>query len=393
MKRTIRYPIAFDAELPRHKEPKTVLAFVEGEVDIPELDAGEAPVAIRVSDVDQIFGQVEGTEFRVHNDRLLVDTGMTPEEFGGIEIDNIEHRGSLILPALEIMRREVGFGDGLHIYPPKAPLVLGGLIWNGGVSQDAQEAWSQMVEAGKLAERHMDDERARGWRERTARHAASFAVIGDSVWRESSEPCYTVTPNMAPGLTTRVSDFFVTLREGLMDGSRWNKFRADGRNFSALDRARAYRSARRAAAVAGFEDDRNLPRIDVRSPDLPLVDFEAHEFERVSRLLVYDVADAFRKIAHGRGVEMFLSTPRDLLDAFVEARESVSGMDARTGITLAQEQAMQGLVDQLNVLVPRGHPYLVKMNLAEINEIYDDWLSREVSLESMVSMPMPGGPK
>jgi len=51
---------------------------------------------------------------------------------------------------------------------------------------------------------------------------------------------------------------------------------------------------------------------------------------------------------------------------------------------------LQGLVDMLNVLVPRGRPYLVKMNLAEINEVYDDWLSREVSLDSMVSMPVPG---
>ncbi|MNL43640.1 hypothetical protein D3C87_1661610 [compost metagenome] len=128
----------------------------------------------------------------------------------------------------------------------------------------------------------------------------------------------------------------------------------------------------------------------MRSADLPLIDFDAHEFERVSRLLVYDVADAFRKIAHGRGVEMFMSTPSDLMTAFIVARGSLVGRDAREGISLAQEQAMQGLVDMLNVLVPRGRPYLVKTSLAEINEVYDDWLSREVSLESMVSMPVPG---
>jgi hypothetical protein len=390
MKRTIRYPLAFDAELPRHKEPKTILAFVEGEVDIPEIDAGDAPVAIRVSDVDQIFGQTAGTEFRVHNERLLVDTGMTPEEFGGIEIDNIEKRGSLILPSLELMRKEFGFGDALHMYPPKAGIVIGGLCWNGGVGKEAREAWNQMVEAGKLAARHMDDERARAWSERVMRHAASFAVIGDSVWKESPEPCYTVTPTIDPGLTTRVSDFFGGLRDGLMDSSRWIKYRGEGRNFSALDRDRAYRYGRRAAAIAGFDGERNLPRIDLRSADLPLIDFDAHEFERVSRLLIYDMADAFRKIAHGRGVEMFLSAPTDLMNAFFEARDLVAGMDARTGITLRQEQAMQAVVDMLNVLVPRGHAYLVKMDLAEINEIYDDWLSREVSLESMVPMQIPG---
>jgi hypothetical protein len=247
-----------------------------------------------------------------------------------------------------------------------------------------------MVEAGKLAERHMDDERARTWTELTLRHAATFAVIGDSVWKETPEPCYTVTPDRAPGLTTRRAGFFARLRDGLMDSSYWDRYRGDSRNFSALDRERAYRYGRRAALAAGVEDDRNLPRIDVRSADLPLIDFDAHEFERVSRLLVYDVADAFRKIAHGRGVEMFLSTPSDVMNAFIVARDCLVGMDAREGITLAQEQAMQGLVDMLNVLVPRGRPYLVKMNLAEINEVYDDWLSREVSLESMVSMPVPG---
>ncbi|MCS4090114.1 hypothetical protein [Rhizobium sp. BK176] len=390
MKRTIKYPVAFDAELPRHKEPKTVLAFVEGEVEIPEIDAKDAPVAIRVSDVDQIFGEKAGTEFRVHDERLLVDTGIVPEEFGGIEIDNIEKRGSLILPSLELMRKEFGFGDGMHIFPQKAFIVIGGLCWNGGVGKDAMDAWNQMVEAGKLAARHLDDERARVWSDRVQRHAASFAVIGDSVWKESPEPCYTVTPSMAPGLTTRTSGFFKKLRDGLMDSSRWNDFRAGGRNFSALDRERAYRYGRRAAAVAGFEDDRNFPRIDLRSADLPLVDFDAHEFERVSRLLIYDMADAFRKIAHGRGVEMFLSAPKDLMNAFYEARDMVAGMDARTGITLGQEQSMQTVVDMLNVLVPRGHQYLVKMDLAEINEIYDDWLSREVSLESMVPMQIPG---
>lgn len=390
MKRTIRYPVAFEAELPRHKDPKTVFAFVEGEVEIPELAAGDAPIAIRVSDVDQIFGQVAGTEYRVHDERLLVDTGMTPEEFGGKEIDNIEKRGSLILPALELMRKEFGFGDGFHLYPPKAPIVLGGLIWNGGVSKEAREAWGQMVEAGKLAERHMDDEQARTWTELTRRHAATFAVIGDSVWKETPEPCYTVAPDRAPGLTTRRAGFFARLRDGLMDSSYWDRYRGDSRNFSALDRERAYRYGRRAAAAAGFEDDRSLPRVDVRSADLPLIDFDAHEFERVSRLLVYDVADAFRKIAHGRGVEMFLSTPSDVIEAFVAARECLVGMDARKGITLGQEQAMQALVDMLNTLVPRGRPYLVKMNLDEINEVYDDWLSREVSLESMVSMPVPG---
>ncbi|MDW9481707.1 hypothetical protein GOB57_23960 [Sinorhizobium meliloti] len=388
MKRTIRYPVAFDAELPRHKEPKTVLAFVEGDVEIPEVDAGEAPVVIRVSDVDHIFGQVEGTEYRLHDERLLVDTGMTPEEFGGIEVGNVEQRGSLILPALEAMRKEFGFGDGFHLYPPKAPIVLGGLIWNGGVASDSREAWSQMIEAGKLAERHMDDDRARAWRDLTERHAATFAIIGDRVWKQTAEPCYTVTPERPPGLTTRASDFFGTLRDGLMNSSRWSKFRTDGRNFSALDRDRAYRYGRRAAAM--FEDEHDLPRIDVRSPDLPLMDFDAHEFERVSRLLVYDVADAFRKIAHGRGVELFLATPREVHDIFLNARDCLADMDARVGITLAQEEAMQSLVDMLNSLVPLGHPYLVKMNLAEINEVFDDWLSREVSLESMVPMPMPG---
>jgi hypothetical protein len=390
MKRNIKYPVAFDAELPRHKEPKTVIAFVEGEVEIPELDADDVPVVIRVSDVDQMFGQVEGTEYRLHEERLLVDTGMSPEEFGGVEIGNVEQRGSLIRPALEAMRKEFGFGDGFHLYPPKAPIVLGGLIWNGGVAADAREAWGQMVEAGKLAERHMTDQRARAWKELTERHANTFAVIGDSVWQQTHEPCYTVTPDRSPGLTTRVSEFFGTLRNGYMDSSRWNKFRAEGRNFSALDRDRAYRYGRRAAAVGGFEDDRNLPRIDVRSPDLPLVDFDAHEFERVSRLLVYDVADAFRKIAHGRGVEMFLSAPREVMDVFLDARDCLEGMDARTGISRSQEDAMQSLVDMLNNLVPLGHPYLVKMKLSELNEVFDDWLSREVSLESMVPMPIPG---
>jgi hypothetical protein len=388
MKRTIKYPVAFDAELPRHKEPKTVLAFVEGEVEIPEIDAADAPVAIRVHDIDQIFGEKAGTEFRVHNERLLVDTGMTPDEFGGVEIDSIEKRGSLILPSLELMHKE--FGDGMHIYPAKACTAVAGLIWSGGVAKDVREVWSQMVEAGKLATRHLGDERARGWSEMITRHASSFAVIGDSVWKETPEPCYTVTPNLAPGLTTRTSGFFGRLRDGLMDSSHWNDFRAKGRNFSSLDRERAYRYGRRAAAMAGFDDDRNLPRIDVRSADLPLVDFDSHEFERVSRLLIYDMADAFRKIAHGRGVEMFLSVPADVMNAFIEARDLVAGMDARTGITLRQEQAMQTVVDMLNVLVPRGQPYLAKMDLAEINEIYDDWLSREVSLESMVPMQIPG---
>ncbi len=390
MKRTIKYPVAFDADLPRHKEPKTVLAFVQGEVEIPELDVRDAPVVIRVSDVDQIVGRADGTEYRLHEERFLVDTGMTPEEFGGVEIGSVEQRGSLIRPALEAMRKEFGFGDGFHLYPQRAPMVLGGLLWNGGVAKEAQEAWEQMVEAGKLAERHVDDERLRAWRELTERHASTFAVIGDSVWQQSPEPCYTLTPERPPGLTTRVSDFFTTLRNGFMDSSRWNRFRTDGRNFSALDRDRAYRYGRRAAAVGGFGDDRNLPRIDVRSADLPLIDFDAHEFERVSRLLVYDVADAFRKIAHGRGVEMFLSAPREVMDAFLTARECLNGMDARAGISLTQEESMQGLVDMLNGHVTMGHPYLVKMNLAEINEVFDDWLSREVSLESMVPMPIPG---
>jgi hypothetical protein len=390
MKRHIKYPVAFEAELPRYRDPKVVLAFVEGEVDIPELSANDAPVAIRVSDVDDIFGQVAGTEYRVHNERLLVETGMTPEEFGGSEIDNIEKRGSLILPALELMRKEFGFGDGLHLFPPKAPMVLGGLIWNGGVAKEARETWDQMVEAGKRTDRHLDSDQARTWAEVTQRHASTFAVIGDRVWKETPEPCYTVTPNRAPGLTTRRADFFGRLRNGLMDSSYWDNYRSDGRNFSALDRERAYRYGRRAAGAAGHQDDPNLPRIDVQSADIPLIDFDAHEFERLSRLLVYDVADAFRKIAHGRGVEMFLSTSSEVMQTFLVARDSLVGMDAKNGITPSQEHAIQGLVDMLNVMVPRGRPYLVKTNLTEINEVYDDWLSREISLDSMVSMPIPG---
>jgi hypothetical protein len=391
MKRTIRYPIAFDTVLPRHREAKTVIAFVEGEVEVPELPSSAAPVAIRVSDVDQIFGQIAGTEYRVHDDRLLVDTGMRPEEFGVHETNSIDKRSGLILPALEEMRKE--FAEGLHIHPPKALIVIGGLLWNGAVPTDFRETWEQMSELGKTAERFMDEDRARTWTELTARHAATFAVIGGTVWKQTAEPCYTVDRTRAPGLTTRPANFYDTLRCGHMDSSRWNHFRSHGRNFSALDRERAYRHGRRAALAGRFDDQTDLPRIDLSSVDLPLMDFDACEFERVSRLLVYDVADSFRKIAHGKGVDMFLSGPREVMDRFMDARDCLPDMDARVGITLEQELAMQGLLNVLNHTSYDGQPFLTKMNLVEVNEVFDDWLSREVSLDSMVSLPLPGGRK
>lgn len=388
MKKTIHYPVAFETEVPRHKDLKTVVAFVEGEVDIPEISERQAPVAIRVSDIDHFADEGAGTEFRVHNDRLLVDTGMTPEEFGRNEIHGIEKRGSLILPALEAMRMQFGFGDEVQTYPRKAMSVLEGLIWSGGVSQEAKETWSQMIEAERLMNRHSGDANLDFWRETTVRHAETFAVIGDRVWKETAEPCYTVSRFLQPGLKTRTADFFARLRNGLMEHNKWLQYRGDGRNFSAFDRERAYRHGRRAGE--GRDQEALFPRIDLSSSDVPLIDFEAHEFERVSRLLVYDVADAFRHNAHGRGVEFFMSVPRELMDAFHEARQCLNDMDARSGITLEQERGMQALVDVLNERAAQGHTCLAKMQLADINEIFDDWFSREVSLETMVSIPMTG---
>ena len=393
MRRTISYPVAFEAEVPRHRETKTVLAFETGEVDIPEISSDDAPVVITVHDIDQLAGVPEGTEYRFHGDRLLVDTGISATGFGSDESASVEQRGSLILPALEAMRKTFGFGEGFHLYPPKAPLVLSNLIWNGGVPEDLQQVWKQMAEAGRLERDESAHETAMAWRRLTVDHAASFAVIDGSVWKETAEPCYTVTPDLSPGLTTRPADFYSRLRTGLMDSSQWSTYRVGGRNFSALDRQRAYRHGTHAAQALGLEDDANLPRIDVRTPDIPLIDFETHEFERVSRLLVHDVADAFRKLAHGRGVDFFYSVPENVMRVFLAARDSLVGMDAREGISLDQEKAVQALVDELNSAVGNGQPYLVRMDLREVNEIFEDWLSREVFIPAIVAPSSRGGPK
>lgn len=390
MKRHVRYPVAFDAEVPRHREIKTVLAFVEGEVEIPEVHVADAPVCISVSDVDNLVDVREGDEFRLHEGRLLVDTGIPAEEFGRDEADDVEARGSIVLPLLESLRFKYGFGDGFHLYPQKAPQVLAGLIWSGGVRDVDRPIWSLMVEAGKLAP--IDEAELQIWRDFARDRAATFAVIDGSVWKESAEPCYTVDELRPPGLTTRKADFYEKLRRGQMDSSSWSKLRDEGRNFSCLDRERAYAHARRAAAEGGFDHD-DLPRIDVGTPDIPLLDFEAHEFERVSRLLVYDVADAFRKIAHGKGVDFFYSVPTDMMNAFTAARDCLVGMDARNGITIEQEDAMSALVSGLNLTVPRGNAYLARMSLDKINEVYDDWMSREIVSERIVQTPLPGGPR
>lgn len=390
MKRTILYPVAFLAELPRHREPKTVIGFAQGDVVIPEIAPSDAPVAIRVSDLDNIFGRVAGTEFGVHQDRLLVDTGIAPDDFGDIETDNLDRRGSLILPSLERLMIEYGLSDPSHIYPNKAMTVVSRLVWSGGIPSDLAEVRSQMVDAGRMAANAQGDIQAGIYKDLATAHAASFAVIAGSVWKQTDEPCYRLTPGRRPGLTTTVADVYSRLRGGLVDS--WDRYRTEGRFFSALDRERAYRHGRRVAGLDEY-DDADLPRIDLETTDIPLIDFEAHEFERMARLLVYDVADAFRKIAHGRGVEMFLSTPREVMETFIAARDAVSGMDAREGITRHQEDAVQGLIEMLNSSVPRGRPYLVKMTLNEINELFEDWLSREISLEKMVALQMPGAGK
>nr|WP_250808238.1 hypothetical protein [Neorhizobium tomejilense] len=389
MKLGIRYPVVFEGEVPRHHQTKTVIGFASTGGAIPELSDAEAPIMITVHDVDSEFGVTAGTEFRVNADRFLVDTGITPEQFSNSEEQEV--RKLTLLPLLQEIRFKHDFGDGLHIYPPKALQVITGMMWNGGIASDLADTWRHMIEAGKLG---IDsaNEAADAWKEMLDRHLASFAIIDGSVWREAAEPCYTVNRDLAPGLTTRESSFFLKLRKGTLESSDWLKYRTQGRNFSCLDRDRAYRYGRRAAEAAGFEDEVNFPRIDVRSPNIPAIDFDAHEFERMARLVVYDVADAFRKIAHGKGVDFFYAVPADMMDAFIQARDCLPGMSATLGISLNQEQKIQGLVDHLNEAAEHGFQYLVKMNMAEINEAFEDWISRDVSVDSIVSMTA-GGPK
>jgi len=390
MRKKALYPVAFEAAVPRHREPKTVIALVEGVFDIPEVPSSSAPVGVRVFDADDLFDVAAGTEFRVHNERFLVDTGIPAEEFASDGVRGIDRRGSILVPALEELRKAVPFADIQHVYPPKAPQVVSGLLWNGAVPADLLETHRMMVDAAALAEPHLAEGGvAERWREITERAAASFAVIDGCVWMETLEPCYTVTANMAPGLTTRTCGFFSRLRNGYMDQNTWTYLRKEGRNFSALDRETAYRHGRR----AGFDSDVEFPRIEAASADLPFIDFEAHEFERVSRLLVYDVADAFRKIAHGKGVEFFYSVPADVMEAYIAARDCLPGMDASRGISQEQEVRMQSLLDAINPAVRAGNPYVLSMDLNQVNEVFEDWLSRTVVLNSVVSMPIPGAGK
>lgn len=391
MKKTIQYPAAFDAEVPRHKDIKKVVAFLECEIDIPEVSNSSAPIVITVHDVDNLMDVREGTEFRVHEDRLLVDTGIRAEEFGASEIRKVEKRGSLILPMIEALKKTYGYGDGYHIYPPKAPQVLAGLIWSGGVSGELDDTWKHMVEAGKLAEsRQMNADQIKLWETAVKEHASTFAIIDGTVWRETAEPCYTVSATMAPGLTTRTASFFRRLRNGLMDENQWSRYRGQGRNFSALDRERAYRYGMRAATENGLNDEANLPRIDIVTPDIPLIDFEAHEFERVSRLLVYDLADGFRKAAHGKGVDFFRLIPADVMNLFMAARDKVETMDAGNGITPDQEEAVLELVERLNATPEKSAGYLIKMKLDDVNEVFNDWLARDISVGSVMTMTGPG---
>jgi hypothetical protein len=386
MKLNVRYPVAFESEVPRHRVMQTVIGFSSADVTIPTLSTVEAPIMITVDDIDNQFGVKAGTEYRLHGGRLLVDTGLAPPEFDGA--GGLHGKNLLTLPLLDHIAFRYGMSDRAHIYPPRALQVVTGLIWNGGIRKELTETSKAMIEAGRITG-HEDD--LTHWREMLERSASSFAVIDGTVWREASEPCYTIDARRPPGLTTREASFFSRIRNGTLETRDWSALREEGRNFSCLDRNRAYRFAHRVAEARGFDEDFNFPRIDVLSADLPVLDFEAHEFERTARLLVYDVADGFRKIAHGKGVDFFYAVPAYMMEAFIDARDCLEGMNATNGVTLEQEQKFQMLVDRVNEAAENGLRYTVKMDMAEVNDVFDDWLSREVSVDSIVSMTVGGG--
>jgi hypothetical protein len=391
MRRTIHFPAVFPATPPRHTGPKTVVAFVEGEVEIPEIHPVEAPVCIMVEDRDFIYGERAGTEYRVHEGRFLRDTGIAADEFGLDEAHSLDKRASLVKPMLMALRKELGFGDS-SVYPTRAMNVVSELLWLGGVAAKETETWRAMAASARLAESDVEAmEAVERWRELAFSTARRFAVIEGTVWKQTAEPCYSMDIGMTRDMTTRPADFFEQLRSGLVVSNDWNVFRAEGRNFGLLETEEAHEYARAMAAERELPfDARNLPRIEAVTTELPLLDFAANEFERIARLLVYDMADAFRSVAHGFGVDFFTKVPAETMSAFIAARDALPGMNADRGITAGEEAAVLELAACMNASLDAGFPYLAKLDRRVVNEIIGEWPNRRVLIDEIAADTAPG---
>lgn len=206
---------------------------------------------------------------------------------------------------------------------------------------------------------------------------SGYLIVGDDVWKRTSEPIYTYDPDgaMADVMSADVyDDAFLASRHYVLNTS----FGARAQFLSAND-------FEKLTAAAG-QHARFLPEIEVLDPSMLKADFERLEFDRFARMSVHHIGQACSRQVSTDGadpVSVIHDIPADALVAWVRLRDFL-----KTYRPLAD-----GVPDDLELLLQEcmEHAYATPSIRAELDRmtltrdkflnLLENWQDRRISIE------------